>query len=104
MACRSMSPVDRCGTPHCLATRFDWVPLPAPGGPRKMYARLRGMLTAPSAATAPHPTALADKAFVVAHDELRFERLHCIHRHAHDNQERGAAKIKRHAQSIENGA
>jgi hypothetical protein len=37
---------------------------------------------------------LAKEAFVVAHDQLRFELAHCINGHAHNDQERRAAKAK----------
>src|SRR5882672_817805 len=36
---RSMSPVERCGTPYCRASSFACVPFPEPGGPRKITAR-----------------------------------------------------------------
>src|ERR1700676_4116683 len=37
---RSMSPVERCGTEYLAASFFACVPFPAPGGPRKIPARL----------------------------------------------------------------
>jgi len=36
IACRSTSPVERCGMPSQSSSRLLCVPLPAPGGPRKM--------------------------------------------------------------------
>src|SRR5208282_2404308 len=88
-ASRNMSPVDRCGTPQLCATRFDWVPLPAPGGPRKIKACLRPIVTARprlSTATTPHP-ALPYEPFVIPHHELRFQLLHGVHGYAHDDQQ-----------------
>jgi hypothetical protein len=35
-AARNMSPVEICGMPKRSQTNFAWVPLPAPGGPRRM--------------------------------------------------------------------
>src|SRR5712692_4752335 len=33
--CRKMLPVEMCGTPRYAASFAAWVPLPAPGGPRR---------------------------------------------------------------------
>src|SRR5580704_4752701 len=55
----------------------------------------------PTSGIAPAPQlTFLDKAFVIAHDELRFDLLHGIHRHAHDNQKRGTAEIKRNVQPL----
>ena len=35
-AARSMSPVESWTIPRCSTSRLAWVPLPAPGGPRRM--------------------------------------------------------------------
>ena len=35
-AARSMSPVAMCGTPKSSVSSAAWVPLPAPGGPRRI--------------------------------------------------------------------
>src|ERR1044071_6979720 len=35
-AARSMSPVEICGMPNFSRMKFAWVPLPAPGGPRRI--------------------------------------------------------------------
>ena len=35
-AARSRSPVEICGMPCCSTSRWDWVPLPEPGAPRRM--------------------------------------------------------------------
>src|SRR5580658_2602668 len=98
-----MSPVERCGTPYRFAARLAWVPLPAPGGPKKIIARLSAMLTAnepPLTATAAH-SALANKPVVIAHDELCLELLHCVHGYANHDEQRSASKIKLHVQTVE---
>src|SRR2546427_13057365 len=33
--CRKMLPVEMCGTPRYAVSLAAWVPLPAPGGPRR---------------------------------------------------------------------
>src|SRR6266851_2100367 len=81
---RNMSPVERCGTPKRRAISFDWVPLPAPGGPTKITAR-PSVAAGPTAAglrvaAATHPP-LFRKAFVMPHHELRFNLLNRVHRH-----------------------
>ena len=35
-AARSMSPVEICGMPNFSLMKVAWVPLPAPGGPRRI--------------------------------------------------------------------
>src|SRR3954451_19768194 len=35
-AARSMSPVEICGMPNFSRMKLAWVPLPAPGGPRRI--------------------------------------------------------------------
>src|SRR3970040_930535 len=98
-----MSRVERCGTPCTLATCMACVPFPAPGGPRKISARLVpcDAMTAPpqlSAATA--QPALLHKTFVMAHDELRLDLLHGVHGHADDDAQRRAADIKSDAEAF----
>jgi hypothetical protein len=81
--------VERCGTPSCLAIRLAWVPFPAPGGPKKINARLSAILTAEMLsliATATN-SALAYKAVVIPHHQLGLELLHRVHGHTdHDQQ------------------
>src|SRR5271167_2247123 len=92
---RSMSPVERCGMPNFLASSFACVPFPEPGGPRKITARssfstgrsFSATLSSPLAAAA--QTALPRETLVIPHDELRLQLLHCIHRHADHDEERG---------------
>src|SRR4029077_5639534 len=105
---RSMSPVERCGMPNFLASSFAWVPFPEPGGPRKITARssfptgrsCSATMSSPLAAAA--QTALPRKTLIVAHDELCLQLLHGVHRHAAHDQERGTAKVKLHAKSVQN--
>ena len=41
---------------------------------------------------------------IVAHDELRFDLVHCVHRHADHNQQRCATEEERNAQAVEQPA
>ena len=69
---RSISPVERCGTPYSLAASLACVPLPAPGGPRKITARRALHEAAPDQAYRRlRSLPFLDEAFVVAHDQLR---------------------------------
>src|SRR5262249_30758609 len=109
MLSRSMSPVERCGTPYLRASSFACVPFPAPGGPRRITARcslscgrapatsLGAMLLAPTA-----ETTLRSETFVIAHHKLRFKLLHGVHRDTHDDEQRRTAEIERHFQAVEN--
>src|SRR5580692_8340850 len=106
---RSMSPVERCGTEYLPASFFACVPFPAPGGPSKITARLSSSggrfsgttgLVAMILPSAAQP-ALPCKPFVVAHDQLGFELLYSVHRHADYDQQRRAAEIKLHAQTFQ---
>src|ERR1700753_2404060 len=107
--------------------RLDWVPLPAPGGPSNTTgpnscevscpiglakasrpqpprrsrnpAELQQPQSLPSSAAADTSTARR-KPVVMPHDQLRFNLLHSIHCHAHDDQQRCAAKIEIHTQTV----
>src|SRR5580700_4393855 len=106
---RSMSPVERCGTEYLAASFFACVPFPAPGGPRKITARLSssgGRFSGTTGLVAmlltpPAQPALSSKSFVVPHDQLCFQLLHGVHGHADDDQQRRAAEIKLHAQTFQ---
>src|SRR5579864_400621 len=77
--------------------RWACVPLPAPGGPRKITARPKFETTPPPRPSAVAPAtqlSLLDKALVVPHHQLSLDLLDRIHRHADDDQEGGAAKVK----------
>src|SRR5207302_5543671 len=43
--------------------------------------------------------AARSEAFIVAHDELRFDLLHCVHGNAYNNEQRGAAEVEVHSQA-----
>src|ERR1700722_11049825 len=47
-----------------------------------------------------HPAAPWGEAIVMAHDQLRLDLVDRIHRHAHDDQERGTAEVEAHVQSV----
>src|ERR1044071_619825 len=105
MASRSMSPVEILGTRRWPARRPAWVPLPAPGGPRKMTrAPIAGSGLGLASATDPSPLARSAEAFVVAHDELRLHLGDRVHGHADDDQERGAAEIEVEAEAFRDPA
>src|SRR6266851_10326400 len=101
MASRSMSPVEILGTRRWPARRPAWVPLPAPGGPRKMTrSPIAGSGVGLASATDPSPLARSAEAFVVAHDELRLHLGHRVHGHADDDEERGSAEIEVEAEAF----
>src|SRR6266850_1269492 len=96
IASLKISPVEMWGMPNLSLIAAAWVPLPAPGGPK------RTSLTSPiprggSSATAPHARALQE-AVVVAHDQLRFDLLDRVHRHPDDDQQRGSSEVELDAQ------
>src|SRR5688572_1477348 len=96
-----MSPVATWGTPHCRASPRAWVPLPAPGGPRKISrSALRTGGPTPSAPPeGPGPRARApQEALVVAHEQVGLHLAHGVQGHAHDDQEAGAAEVERHVE------
>src|SRR5690348_7722584 len=106
---RSISPVERCGTANFAASCFACVPFPAPGGPRRITARLSSSAGRFSGTTGlvaiPLPPAaqpaLPSKPFVIPHDQLRFQLLHSVHGHANNDQERRTAEIKLHSQTFQ---
>src|SRR5579884_2166589 len=97
-ASRRMSPVEIWGMPSFLATTRAWVPLPAPGGPRKMsicaISSLSSRALRSRGGAAPSHSSLLQKALVVPHNQLGFDLLDRVHGDAHHNQQRGAAKIE----------
>src|ERR1700735_2382321 len=106
-ASRSMSPVERCGSFSSFEIRLACVPLPAPGGPRKISAILAADCTGDrptSLAAAATHSALAHETVVVPHHQLRFQLLHGVHCHSDYDQQRRAPKIKLHIQPGQNEA
>src|SRR5215213_3194037 len=100
---RRMSPVDTCGQPKRSCSICAWVPLPAPGAPSRMTIlalpfvltrALRLALRARHATAAKPPAARSEEPVVVAHDELRLDLLHRVHRDADDDQEARAAELE----------
>src|SRR5689334_6543298 len=81
---RNMSPVEMCGMRSSDASIFACVPLPAPGGPRRMRitsclqrgagprSRVHGLA---DAAAADARAARAGEALVVARDEVTLDLL-----------------------------
>src|SRR3989441_8664690 len=80
-ASRSMSPVATCATPHSRASARAWVPLPAPGGPRKTRRMLAARERPARARLGP-----LEEALVVAHQEVRLHLAHGVERHADHDQ------------------
>src|SRR5437667_836200 len=101
MASRSMSPVETRGTLPHAARRAAWVPLPAPGGPRKI-TRSRGAGRTSGLASTTDPPALAGaaEAVVVPHDELGLDLGHGVHGHPHDDEQRRAAEVEVQVQAL----
>src|SRR5579864_8079787 len=107
LACsRNISPVEIWGTPYSWAICLACVPLPAPGGPKKITARpspfaaSRASTGASGISPAPQLSFL-DEALVIAHDQLRFDLLNGIHGHADHDQKRSAAEIEIDVQPFE---
>ena len=79
------------------------VPLPAPGGPKKITGRFRRHAHRRELRLNYGGCALcrvAHKTVVVPHDELRFHLLNRIHRDADHNQQRRSAEIESDAQAF----
>src|SRR5690606_31843767 len=88
---RIMSPVEICGTPSVSTRSLAWVPLPAPGGPKR--------ITSISAPPTPDPrSARTGETLVVARDEVRLDLLDRVERDADHDHDRGAAEVERHAE------
>src|SRR6266568_7288294 len=106
---RNMSPVETWGTLSSEDRSFACVPLPAPGGPRRI--RIMALSSARAAARRPAASRVRDlagrdpppadaraaragEALVVAGDEVAFDLLHGVERHADDDEERGPAEVE----------
>ena len=78
MWARNMSPVAMCGSPVAVGDRVrPACPCRHPGAPNRQDCR----------GSSPD-----EEALVVAHHELRLHLPHRVERHAHDDQDRGAAE------------
>ncbi len=60
----------------------------------------RGSVDSLPAPAAANPAGLGREAIIVTHDQLRFDLLHRIHRHAHHDQQRRAAEVEVDAQTV----
>src|ERR1044072_2425748 len=89
-AWRNISPVEIAGTPRREASSAACVPFPEPGGPKSSRR---------SAASAPDPPPLHE-ALVVAHHQLALDLLQEVHRHADDDEQRGAAEVEADAEAL----
>src|SRR5882724_2017866 len=90
-AARSMSPVESWTRPRSCCRRCAWVPLPAPGGPRRMmFIALRSSAAAPQAG-------LLDETLVLVGEQVRLDLGHRIERDRDHDQQAGAAEVERHA-------
>src|ERR1044071_5930148 len=92
-ASRRISPVEIFGIDRLRAICSACVPLPAPGGPNRMRCSANPNLRPP-----PADARLFHEAVVMPHDQLRLDLLHLVHRHADDDQQRGAAEEERDVQ------
>src|SRR6185503_19205833 len=97
-AWRNISPVEIAGTPSRSASSAACVPFPEPGGP-KSSTRLARTAWLCSAAPATDPPSLHE-AFVVAHHQLALDLLQEVHRHADDDEQRGAAEVEADAEAL----
>src|SRR5437867_3711655 len=101
IASRSMSPVEIRGTLPQAARRAAWVPLPAPGGPRKMTrSRGAGRISGLASTTDPPALAGAAEAVVVAHDQLGLDLGHGVHGHPDDDEQRRAPEVEVEVQAF----
>src|ERR1700720_853076 len=106
---RSMSPVEMCGNPSTFFNSLACVPLPEPGAPKRIrHSRListgssgGGLNPAPPAADPSRPRS---KALIVTHDQLCFDLIHSVHRDTDHDQQAGSAKVKIHAQTVQQPA
>src|SRR5271166_3707815 len=103
---RSMSPVDICGTCMQLWSSCAWVPLPEPGGPKRIRAVAGPGRTGISEGTSSTANAASARreALVVAHDELRLDLVYRVHGHTHHDQQRCSTKIEIDVQAIQKPA
>ena len=96
-ACRSISPVEMCGPFRQRSAAASPAFLCRTRATKQNHgriapARLKRGLKATSAATSADTARTRGEAFVVAHDQLRFDLVDGVHRHADHDQQRSAAK------------
>src|SRR5882672_1717571 len=90
-AARSMSPVESWTRPRSCCRSCAWVPLPAPGGPRRIK-----FIDPLSSAPAAQPGFL-DEALVLVGQQMRLDLGHRVERDRDHDQEAGAAEVERYA-------
>src|ERR1700704_2165567 len=90
-AARSMSPVESWTRPRPCCRSCAWVPLPAPGGPRRIK-----FIDPLSSAPAAQPGFL-DEAFVLVGQQMRLDLGHRVERDRDYDQQAGAAEVERYA-------
>src|ERR1044072_1746911 len=98
-AARSISPVDSWIIPRSPWSRWAWVPLPAPGGPRRMMFSMCGTLPLlprllPAAGL---QLRLLDEVAILVGDQVALDLRDRIHREVDADQQAGAAEIERDA-------
>ncbi len=54
-----------------------------------------------TAAAAANPAGARRKPFIVAHDQLRLDLVHRIHRHTYDDQQRCSTEVEVHPEAVE---
>src|SRR3989338_1871786 len=96
LASRSISPVESCTMARSSTRRLAWVPLPAPGGPRRMIFAMSA--SAPCGGFGPALFAaqlrLFDQAFILVRQKMRLDLVNRVHRHRHNDQHRGATEVE----------
>src|SRR3569623_1961533 len=93
---RSMSPVDIWPIPRSATSRSAWVPLPAPGGPKRMMFTLPLLLRPRRSAQTPAlELRLLDQVAILVRQQMRLNLSHRVHRHDDDAQQAGAAEVER---------
>src|SRR5262245_20960890 len=94
---RRMSPVATRGSLSLSASRCACVPLPAPCGPIKtVMSGIAALVTATPTKTAAPRT---EETIIMAHDKLRFDLIHRIHRNADYDQQTGSPEKEVHPYS-----
>src|SRR5688572_9436439 len=97
-AARSMSPVDSWIIPRSACSRCACVPLPAPGGPRRMMFSIAALPFGRwSALAAGLQLRLLDQIAILVRDQVALDLRDSVHRHVDNDQQAGAAQVEGHA-------
>src|SRR5689334_4888483 len=94
-ASRSMSPVDSWIIPRLACSRAACVPLPAPGGPRRMMFIMAALSPAPLSSAPSRrrlELGLLDEVAVLVRDQVALNLADGVHRHVDDDQQARAAE------------